>query len=130
MSSVIAKKEGVLIELIHSEFKLAAFGDEGSRESLNANLKTFNANLNRFYHGGVIEGQLKDIPFSALKDGGIRRILDAIKAEWDDYEKGVDKLLYEINEISVKKRRQSIENLTDDFFPGADIPAGANDLLF
>ena len=115
LASVIAKKEGVLIELIHSEFKLAAFGDEGSRESLNGNLKTFNTNLNRFYNGGVIEGQLKDIPFSALRDSHIRKILDAIRYDWNKYEKGVDKLLYEINEISIKKRRQGIENLTDEF---------------
>ncbi len=115
MASVLAKKEGVLIELIHSEFKLAALGDEGSRESLHGNLKTFNTNLNRFYNGGVITGQLKNIPFSALRDSHLRKILDAIKHDWIDYEKGVDKLLYEINEISVKKRRQAIENLTDEF---------------
>lgn len=115
LASVIAKKEGVLIELIHSEFKLAAMGDEGARENLHRNLKIFNANLNRFYHGGVIEGKLKNIPFAALQDDGVRNILHAIKDKWIDYEKGVDKLLYEINEISLKKRRQAIGSLTDEF---------------
>ena len=106
MSMVIAKKEVVLIELIHSEFKLAANGDEVARENLNRNIKNFQKNLDRFRHGGVIEGKFENLPFSALRDSKIRTILRSIEDSWIDYEKGVDKLLYEINEISMKKRKQ------------------------